>query len=104
IEWAKSSLKKQEPMKVVNDQFRAPTWADDLAWGCIRICELGRRGIYHLSGPETFSIFEIVQKIATHFGYGTGQLTEVSSTTLNQPAKRPPKTGFDLSKARKELG
>ncbi len=104
IEWAKSSLKKQEPMRVVNDQFRAPTWADDLAWGCIRICELSRQGIYHLSGPETLSIFEIVQKIAAHFGYGTGQLTEVSSTTLNQPAKRPPKTGFDLSKARKELG
>jgi len=23
---------------------------------------------------------------------------------LNQPAKRPPRTGFDISKARKELG
>jgi dTDP-4-dehydrorhamnose reductase len=23
---------------------------------------------------------------------------------LNQPAKRPPHTGFDLTKARKELG
>ena len=27
-----------------------------------------------------------------------------SSDTLNQKAKRPPKTGFDLSKSRSELG
>jgi len=31
-------------------------------------------------------------------------VTRVDSTTLNQPAKRPPVTGFDISKARKELG
>ena len=29
---------------------------------------------------------------------------KISSKTLSQPAKRPPKTGFDLSKAQKDLG
>lgn len=104
IEWAKGALAKQDPMKVVDDQFRAPTWADDLAWGCLRICELNKTGIYHLSGPETYSILEIVQRIAAHFGYATDRVEAVSSATLNQAAKRPPKTGFNLSKARVELG
>ncbi|MCO5260250.1 MAG: SDR family oxidoreductase [Crocinitomicaceae bacterium] len=102
--WAKSALPKGEEMNVVDDQFRAPTWADDLAWGCIRICELNQTGIFHLSGPETYSIYEIVKKIANYYGYNTHLLKKISSSTLNQPAKRPAKTGFDLSKARKILG
>lgn len=101
--WAKEALPKGEQMNVVDDQFRAPTWADDLAWGCIRICELNETGIYHLSGPETYSIFDIVQKVADYYGYDTGSLNRIASATLNQPAKRPPKTGFDLSKAKNKL-
>lgn len=104
IAWAKESLKSGQPMNVVDDQFRAPTWASDLAWGCIRICALNKTGIFHLSGPETYSIFDIVLIVAKHFGYSLDQLTRVSSDTLSQPAKRPPKTGFNLDKARNELG
>lgn len=101
--WAKETLPKGELMNVVDDQFRAPTWADDLAWGCIRICELNETGIYHLSGPETYSIYEIVEKIALFYNYPTAGLKKIESITLNQPAKRPPKTGFDLTKAQKKL-
>ena len=31
-------------------------------------------------------------------------ITPSKSNNLNQAAKRPPRTGFDISKARKELG
>lgn len=101
--WAKDALPKGEQMNVVDDQFRAPTWADDLAWGCIRICELNEKGIYHLSGPETFSIFEIVEKIAKFYDFPTNGLIKIASSTLNQPAQRPPKTGFNLAKAKTKL-
>jgi dTDP-4-dehydrorhamnose reductase len=102
--WAKDALGKGQEMNIIDDQFRAPTWADDLAWACIRICELNKRGIFHISGPETMSIFEIVERVATHFHLSTASLNRTDSSTLNQPAVRPPKTGFDLTKARKELG
>lgn len=101
--WAKEALPKGEIMNVVDDQFRAPTWADDLAWGCIRICDLNETGIYHLSGPETYSIYEIVKKIARFYEYSTKTLNKIASKTLDQPAIRPPKTGFNLEKARKKL-
>jgi dTDP-4-dehydrorhamnose reductase len=101
--WAKEALPKGEKMNVVDDQFRSPTWADDLAWGCIRICELNETGIYHLSGPETYSIYTIVEKVAQFYGYPTTGLQKIESITLNQPAKRPPKTGFNLEKAQKKL-
>lgn len=102
--WAKEALSKGQEMRIIDDQFRAPTWADDLAWACIRICELNKKGVYHISGPETMSIFEVVERVAKHFGLPTKTLVRTDSSALNQPAKRPPKTGFDLTKSRNELG
>ncbi len=102
--WAKEALSKGQEMRIIDDQFRAPTWADDLAWACIRICELDKKGIYHISGPETMSIFEVVERVARYFGLSTESLVRTDSSTLNQPARRPPKTGFDLTKSRNELG
>jgi len=103
ILWALESLPKGETMKLVNDQFRAPTWADDLAYGCVEIVKRKEKGIFHLSGPETNSIDQLVQRIATQIGIVNPPIETISSATLNQPAKRPPKTGFDLSKAAKTL-
>ena len=57
--WAKDTLSSGNELNIIDDQFRAPTWADDLAWACIRIAE-SETGIYHISGPETFSIYELV--------------------------------------------
>jgi dTDP-4-dehydrorhamnose reductase len=102
--WAKEALGKGQEMNIIDDQFRAPTWADDLAWACLRICELNKTGIYHISGPETLSIYSIVERVANFYKLSTDSLTKTDSSTLNQPAKRPPRTGFDLSKSRNELG
>lgn len=102
--WAKEALSKGQPMNIIDDQFRAPTWADDLAWACLRICEFSKTGIYHISGPETLSIYSIVERVAKYYGLSTDSLTKTDSSTLNQPAKRPPRTGFDLTKARNDLG
>jgi dTDP-4-dehydrorhamnose reductase len=102
--WAKEALGKGQAMNIIDDQFRAPTWADDLAWACLQICELNKIGIYHISGPETFSIYGIVERVANYYGLSTETLTKTDSSTLNQPAKRPPRTGFDLTKSRNELG
>ena len=61
--------------------------------------ENNEEGIFHISGPETMSIYALVERIANHFGYDMSIVNKISSSTLNQPAKRPPHTGFDLSKA-----
>lgn len=104
ILWSKDALAKGDEIKVVDDQFRAPTWADDLAWGCLAIVEKNQIGIFHLSGPETFSILEIVHKVADYYKLPKDKIVPIKSDTLNQPAKRPPKTGFDLSHSRAVLG
>lgn len=99
IAWAKSALEKGDPLTIVDDQFRAPTWAEDLAAGCMGVFEHQETGVFHVSGPETMSIYDLVIRIGKYFGLPTEQVSKISSTTLNQAAKRPPKTGFDLTKA-----
>jgi dTDP-4-dehydrorhamnose reductase len=101
--WALEALPKNEPMKLVNDQFRAPTWADDLAYGCVEIVKRGQTGVFHLSGPVTYAIDELVKRIAACLAISDPQIESISSDTLNQSAKRPPRTGFDLSKSRELL-
>lgn len=100
ILWALEALPKAQKMSLVNDQFRAPTWADDLAYGCMEIILRQQQGLFHLSGPETIPVDEIVKRIARYLNYETNTIQTISSATLNQAAHRPPKTGFDLSKAR----
>lgn len=104
IVWAKEALKNQAEIQVVDDQYRAPTWADDLAWACLAICKKQKTGIYHISGEETLSIYAIVERIAKYYSLPMTNVKKVKSNTLNQPAQRPPITGFDLSKAKSELG
>ncbi len=102
--WAKSALEKGQPIKVVDDQWRMPTLAEDLADGCIRIAKRGATGIFNLSGPDGMSILELVQRVGAFFHLDTSVVTPVKSDSLGQPAKRPPRTGFVLDKARRELG
>ena len=49
------------------------------------------------------SVIDLVYRIADFYNLPNSQVKPIKSNTLNQAAKRPPKTGFDLTKARKEL-
>ena len=102
--WAKSALEKGDPLTIVDDQFRAPTWADDLAWACLKSAEIKAKGIFHIAGPEVFSIYELVNRIAKFYGLNNDNVSPIKSGSLNQSAKRPPKTGFILTKAKADLG
>jgi len=102
--WAKSALQKGDKINVINDQFRAPTLAEDLAEGCMLIADKKATGIYNISGRDTYSILDLVYQIADFWQLDKSLIQVVSSTTLNQPAKRPPRTGFILDKAINQLG
>ena len=101
--WAKGEIEKGNTINVVNDQFRSPTLAEDLAKGCISIMDKNAFGLFHLSGPKSYSILEMVYMVADFYNLDKSLINPVSSKSLNQPAKRPLVTGFDIRKAKKEL-
>lgn len=102
--WAKSALEKGQPIRVVNDQYRTPTLAEDLAKACILAAEKQVRGIYHISGKDYMSIVDLVYAVAEFWNLDKSIVTPVDSTSLGQPANRPPRTGFIIDKARRDLG
>ncbi|MHA4896722.1 SDR family oxidoreductase [Pedobacter sp. PWIIR3] len=102
--WAKGALEKGEPIKVVNDQWRMPTLAEDLATGCLLAVEKNAYGVFNISGKDMMTVSELVGHVADYWKLDKSIITEVSSESLNQTAKRPVKTGFILDKAINELG
>lgn len=102
--WVKDSLEKGQEINVVDDQFRMPTWVFDLAWGCLAILSKDKTGIYHLSGKDFVSMYDFALQIADFFKLDKGLIKRITSASLNQPAKRPPKTGFIIQKAIDDLG
>jgi dTDP-4-dehydrorhamnose reductase len=102
--WAKEALEKGNPLTIVDDQYRSPTLAEDLAMGCYLIAKKEALGIYHLSGKDVMSIINLVYRVADFYGLDKSIITPIKSTSLNQAAKRPPKTGFILDKAISNLG
>ncbi len=102
--WAKGALEKGDPIKVVNDQWRMPTLAEDLADGCLLAVEKDAYGVFHISGKDMMTVSQLVEKVADYWKLDKSLMTEISSESLNQTAKRPVKTGFILDKAINELG
>lgn len=102
--WAKNALQKGEAIHVVNDQWRTPTLAEDLATICILAVQKNAQGIYNASGKDKLSILELVLAVADFYGLDKGLIIPISSASLNQAAKRPAKTGYILDKAVADLG
>ena len=104
ISWAAEKLRKGEKIKVVSDQLRTPTYAGDLAKGLRLIAEKKANGIFHLSGKEIMTPYEMVLKTAEFLGLDRNLVEKVDASVFSQPAIRPLKTGFIIDKARQELG
>ncbi len=102
--WVRDSLRKGEKIKVVADQWRTPTLAEDLALGCWLLAQHNAQGIYHLSGRELLTPYQMAQQVAAFFELDAALLEQVDASTFTQPAKRPPRTGFIIEKAERELG
>ena len=102
--WAKGALEKGEDLNIIDDQFRAPTLAEDLADACILAANKKVYGIFNASGKDIMSIYEMVERIGKYYKLNTTNLNRISTDTLNQKAKRPPRTGFILDKAKEVLG
>ncbi len=103
IFWVKNNLEAKKDISVVTDQYRMPTHVDDLVFACHQAIIGKVFGVYHISSNELLSIFEVANLVAETFNLDKKYIHPVQSAELNFPAKRPEKTGFDLSLSIKEL-
>ncbi|QMU27464.1 SDR family oxidoreductase [Adhaeribacter radiodurans] len=101
--WVKNNLENQKPIKVVDDQFRSPTLAEDLAVGCWLIAEQDAEGIFNISSKEILTPYAMALQVADYFKLNTFYITRADAASFSQTAKRPARTGFIITKAEEQL-
>ncbi len=81
-----------------------PTYVGSIADACVLAMEKQATGVYHISGNEYLSIYDLAVQIADFYNLPKELIQSIATSELSQKALRPPKTGFDLTKAIDELG
>jgi dTDP-4-dehydrorhamnose reductase len=95
--------KNNQAMQIASDQFRTPTFLSDLSEACIQAAQIKPKGVFHISGNEMMSVYEMAVKIARYFHVPDQLIQPIPSLLLNESARRPSKTGFITQKARETL-
>ena len=104
ISWVKENLEQVKKIKVVSDQWRTPTFVEDLAKGILLIAEKKAVGLFHISGKDFLSPYDMAMATAAYLNLDASLIEKVDASVFTQPAKRPVTTGFIIDKAKNELG
>lgn len=103
IYWVKNNLEAGKHINVVADQIRTPTYIEDLSWAILNSIERGAQGIYHISGKDILTPFQMALLVARKLELDEGLIHPVDANSFQQLGKHPLKTGFIIDKAIKEL-
>jgi dTDP-4-dehydrorhamnose reductase len=101
--WMIDELSQGHQLHIVDDQYRTPTHVDDLATGIERLIDREKTGIYHVSGRDLVSIYELACTVAEVFDLDASLIEPVSSDFFEDDVDRPPRTGFIVDRAEAEL-
>ena len=104
ILWVKDNLERHQNIQVVNDQWRTPTLAEDLAKGCILIADKQQEGIFNIGGKDMLTPYDMAISTAHSFKLNKKLIKQVDGNIFKQKAIRPHKTGLIIEKAKKILG
>ena len=96
-------LQKNITLNIVDDQYRTPTFVNDLCEVILKVIETNRYGLYHISSGEILSIYDIVCNIVKYCGLDINLINRIKSTELNQIASRPFNSSLIINKAINEL-
>lgn len=104
VSWVKENLEAGKKIKVVSDQWRTPTYIEDLAKGILLIAEKKVTGLFHISGKDFLSPYDMAMATADYLHLDKLLIEKVDASVFTQPVKRPATTGFIIDKAKEELG
>ncbi len=103
VTWLVMSLRRNEKVRIVTDQFGNPTYAGNLAEAAIEAVRKDLTGILHIAGDDYLSRHEAALKVATFFNLDSKMITSITTEELRQPARRPLRGGLRIDKAKKLL-
>ncbi|HEY9361830.1 MAG TPA: SDR family oxidoreductase [Chitinophagaceae bacterium] len=98
-----SKLLKGESVNIVDDQWRTPTFVEDLAEAIVNIAVKKATGTWHISGNETLTPYAMACMTAKYLHLDEKLILRTSAADFPETAKRPPRTGFIITKAMGKL-
>ena len=104
VHLVKSRLENGQNIRVVSDQFRSPTWVEDIAYAIEKLLSDQYQGIYHICGDKTLSVAKIAHQVAKFFQLDASLIEAVTTKEMNEATPRPAFTPMSIEKAKKELG
>lgn len=104
VKWVVESVRAGKEIRIVDDQFNNPTFIDDLVQAINKVIELRKEGIYNIGGSEVLSRYDFTMIIADFFNLDKYLIKKIQTEDLDQPARRPLKSGLITIKAQSELG
>jgi dTDP-4-dehydrorhamnose reductase len=82
-------IKKEDTLKIVDDQVGSPTFSKDLASKVGEVVEGEGYGIYHVTNSNSCSWYEFAEKIVVIADLQGKRVEPTDSETFKRPAKRP---------------
>lgn len=104
LQLVKTRLENKQPVRVVSDQWRTPTWVEDICSGVELLIASGANGIFHICGRECLSIAEIAYRVADYFRLDRSLILPVTTAEMKETTLRPAFSGLSIEKAMRELG
>lgn len=104
LTFVSGKLEAGETIRIFDDQVRTPTYVEDLAAGIKAVIEKKATGIWHISGADIRTPYQIAVEVAELRGLDASRIIKVTEAEFEQPAKRPLRTGFNIEKAKRLLG
>lgn len=104
ISWVRENLEKGKRINVVADQWRTPTYVGDLAKGVLLAASAKTPGLFHISGEEGMSPFDMAMATAQYLHLDASLIASVPSDFFTVATPRPLRTGFNIQKAKQVLG
>lgn len=105
VDTVRKKLEAGERLRVVDDQFGAPTYVGDLAATAIALVDLRARGKYHYTNEagNGVSWYEVAREIALILGYDPELITPIKTADIEQKAERPAYSVLGLQKIKEVL-
>ena len=104
VQLVANKLRAGEKIRVVSDQWRTPTYVEDIEKGIEKLLSHHENGIFHICGPDYVSIADIAFEVAEHLKLDKSLIEPVTTEEMQEKTPRPKFSGLSIEKAKTTLG
>lgn len=93
-----------EPIPVFDGWVSRPTYTREIAKAVELLLESGETGLWHVANPPAGSRYDFARRVAEILGRGGERLVSVDPSTVDLPARRPPRSPLSTRRFEARFG